>query len=122
MEGTLLFRGLTRRCPRCGELHTFTGYFHMKDACPHCGLDFVREEGYYVGGMTLNIIFAEVLTVIGLVIMVIATWPDLPVTPLIVVGVTFNILFPIFFYPISKTLWLATDLAFLHKMDPSELR
>lgn len=122
MQPTLLARGLSRRCPRCGEWKTFDRYFDMKPECPRCGLNFHPEEGYYVGAMTLNIIFAEVLTVFGLMIVIVATWPDFPVTPLIVVGVIFNLLFPILFYPISKTLWLATDLAFLHKMDPSDLR
>lgn len=89
----------------------------MKDECPRCRLDLEPEQGYYVGAMTIAILAAEALTVFLLVLAVIVTWPELPVMPLIIIGVGANIIFPILFYPISKTLWLAIDLAFLHRMD-----
>jgi len=122
METRLLFRGLTRRCPRCGEWRIFRGYFALKESCPRCGLDLVREEGYYVGAMTVNIVVAEILTVLLIAIVTIWTWPDLPVYELIAAGVGLNILFPIVFYPLTKTLWLAIDLAFFNRIDPDEVR
>lgn len=117
MQGTLLFRGLTRRCPRCGEWGIFKGFFALKKECPRCHLDLEPEEGYYVGAMTIAILAAEALTVFLLVVAIILTWPELPVMPLIIIGVGANIIFPVVFYPISKTLWLAIDLAFFHRID-----
>jgi hypothetical protein len=42
------------------------------------------------------------------------TWPKLPVLELVAIGVAINAVFPIVFYPVSKTLWVATDLIFFH--------
>jgi uncharacterized protein (DUF983 family) len=122
MRGTLLIRGLTRRCPRCGEWRIFSGYFALKDECPRCGLDLVREQGYYVGAMTVNIIAAELLAILIIVAVTIGTWPDLPVNALIIAGVGVNLLFPALFYPLTKTLWLGIDLGFLNQIDPDEMR
>lgn len=122
MREQLLFRGLTRRCPRCGEWRIFSGYFALKDACPRCGLDLVREEGYYVGAMTVNIVVAETLTVLLIAIVTIWTWPEIPVNQLIVAAVGVNLLVPIISYPLTKTLWLAIDLGYLNRIDPDEMQ
>jgi uncharacterized protein (DUF983 family) len=118
----LILRGLLGRCPRCGSGQLFVRYFTLKDACPRCGLTFQREEGYWVGAMTLNIILAEALFVAIVAVGIILTWPDLPVVPLIVIGVAANIAFPILFYPLSKTLWLGVDLAYFHRLRPEDFR
>lgn len=122
MEARLLFRGLTRRCPRCGEWGIFRGYFALKESCPRCDLDLVREEGYYVGAMTVNIVVAEILTILLIAIVTIWTWPEIPVNWLIVAAVGVNLLVPILFYPLTKTLWLAIDLAFFNRIDPDEVQ
>ena len=121
MEGRLLVRGATRRCPRCGERDIFKGYFAMRDECPRCGLDLVREQGYYVGAMIVNIAAAELLAIVLIIIATIWTWPDIPVWEIVIIGVVVNLLFPIVFYPLTKTLWLAIDLAYFHKLDPEDV-
>ncbi len=121
MRGRLLVRGATRRCPRCGERRVFDGYFALKDACPNCGLDLVREEGYYVGAMTVNIIAAELLAIFIIAVVVIWTLPDIPVNSLIIAGVAVSILFPVLFYPVTKTLWLGIDLAYFNQIDPDDI-
>jgi hypothetical protein len=92
----------------------------MLEACPRCGLVFEQEEGYWVGAMTVNIVVTELLFAVLLAIGVIATWPDLPVVPLVAIGVAVNVIFPVFFYPFSKTLWVALDLVFFNpwRMQP----
>jgi uncharacterized protein (DUF983 family) len=94
----------------------------MRKRCPRCDLDLEREQGYYVGAMSVNIGVAELVTVLALVVAIIFTWPSLPVVALIVGGVALNIAFPILFYPLSKTIWLAIDLAIFHPLRPSEIR
>jgi uncharacterized protein (DUF983 family) len=32
-----MLRGLTLRCPACGEGHMFAKFLKVADACPHCG-------------------------------------------------------------------------------------
>lgn len=34
--GTVLSRGLRRRCPKCGEGQAFKGYLKVVDRCAHC--------------------------------------------------------------------------------------
>jgi uncharacterized protein (DUF983 family) len=109
-----LWRGLTLRCARCGSGKLFRSWTRTVDACPRCGLVFEAEEGYWVGAMTLNIVVTEALTVVLLLVGVVLTWPELPVLPLVLIGVGINAIFPIVFYPISKTLWVATDLVFFN--------
>jgi uncharacterized protein (DUF983 family) len=107
-------RGLIRRCPRCGSGKLFKHWTHIIDHCPRCGLIFEAEEGYWVGAMIWNLVVTELLFVVLVGIGVALTWPELAVWPLVSIGVALNGIFPIIFYPISKTLWVATDLVFLH--------
>ena len=53
-RGLMLWRGLTRRCPRCGGGKLFQRWFRMVPDCPHCGLHFEREPGYWVGAVAIN--------------------------------------------------------------------
>ena len=48
------------------------------------------------------------------------TWPDVPWTVLAIVTVAVNLVFPILFYPWSKTLWIALDLS-VHPLEKHEL-
>ncbi len=90
----------------------------MHPRCETCGLNFDHEEGYWTGAMAFNIVFAEVFFVVILVAVVVSSWPNIPMMPLIVAGLVTNLIFPIFFYPMSKTLWLAFDLSFFHAQRP----
>jgi uncharacterized protein (DUF983 family) len=109
----LLGRAGRLRCPRCGAPGVFAGWFRMRERCPGCDLRFERgEEGYFIGGYTLNLIAAEVLLVLFLLAIGLATWPDVPWRLLQYGGGALMIAVPILFYPFSKTLWLALDLIF----------
>lgn len=114
LQARLLLRGLRKRCPRCGAGGLFSTFFTLRDACPRCGLRFEREDGYWVGAMTIAIVVTMLVFVAVMTVVIILTWPDLPVGPLIAVGVVLNTLFPIVFYPSTKTLWLAVDLGWFH--------
>ncbi len=94
----------------------------MVERCPGCGLSYEHEEGYWVGAMTVSIGVVLLTTIAALGVTVIATWPDIPVVPVIVIGVIATGLFPIIFYPFSKTIWVALDLAFFNRGATSEGR
>jgi uncharacterized protein (DUF983 family) len=85
----------------------------MRPRCPECGLVTERgEEGYQVGSYMFNIVASEMIFA-GIFLGVLwYTWPDPPWRILQVVGVTVMILAPFLFFPFSKTLFLAFDLAF----------
>lgn len=110
----LFARGLTRRCARCGQGRLFHRWTAMVDACPRCGLVFEQEEGYWVGALTIATVAALLVSAAAIVTVTILTWPEIPMAPVMAVGVIGMILFPILFYPFSKTLWVAIDLAFFN--------
>ena len=112
-RGLMLWRGLTRRCPRCGGAKLFKGWFRMVPDCPYCGLHFEREPGYWVGAVAINTTVIGILFAIVLVAVSAATIPDIPWVTLLLAEVVVMAVGPVVFYPFSKTLWVAIDRAFL---------
>lgn len=102
-------RAFRRSCPLCGDA-AFDSYFTMKESCDRCGLKFEREPGYWVGATIINttVIFATFLIVF--LVGIVATWPDVPWVRLLVALAIVNIVIPIAFYPVSKTLWSALEM------------
>ena len=90
----------------------FRAWFAMRPDCPRCGLVFAHEEGYWTGAMMVNLAVTEILFLATFVVFLVATWPDVPWVSLLVLVVMVNVAVPVVFYPFSKTLWVAGDLAF----------
>ena len=92
----------------------FLTWLRMCPNCPSCGIHFDREPqgGYWIGSYTINLMATETLFVVAFVGALLATWPDPPWDLLIYGDVALMIAFPIFFFPFSKTLFLAVDLTF----------
>jgi uncharacterized protein (DUF983 family) len=42
---TALRRGISRRCPHCGQGPLFSGWAHHLERCPVCGLVYERNPG-----------------------------------------------------------------------------
>lgn len=106
----LLFaRALRLRCPACGKGRLFAGWFDMRKSCPACGVWIDREEGYFLGAIAVNLILTELLCAGGILAILILSWPNPPWLALQVGGVLYTLLFPIAFFPWSRTLWLAMD-------------
>ena len=108
-----LQRALTRRCPYCGGSGIYDGFLGLKEACPHCGVVFEREEGYFLGAFALNLIVAEVLGLALVIALLFGTelrnldllWQEL-------IAVAFVVALPILFFPYSRGIWMAMDLVF----------
>ena len=82
----------------------------MLERCPRCDLKFERIEGHLTGALGINTVVSFiVLLVVGIAGFVI-TYPELPLLPLVSTTIAVAVLFPIAFYPFSKTLWTAIDL------------
>jgi uncharacterized protein (DUF983 family) len=107
-----LLRGARGRCPRCGGGGIFASLNELHDRCPTCGLGFEREDGYWLGAMWIAISLVEVVFGVFFVGGMLLTWPDVPWTFLLVVGLVLNGLIPIVGYGWSKTVWLGIDHAF----------
>jgi len=106
-------RALRRRCPNCGARPVTVGWFGLLLACPQCHLRLDRgDSDYFVGALVFNMAFAEGLLALGLLAVLVWTWPNPPWNVLYYGGIAAMILAPIVFYPYSKLCWLAFDLLF----------
>ncbi len=114
----MLWRGATRRCPRCESGGLFRRWTEMVDVCPRCGLEFEHEEGYWLGAIVINTVVSGVVIALLFALVVGLTWPEIPGWPLALGGLPIAIGLPIAFYPVSKTLWVAIDRCFLHPLRP----
>jgi len=106
-------RGLRLRCPACGLGLLYRSFFQMRDECDYCGLVFVREQGYFVGAIYLNVIATESL--------IFSAYVALTFWLRVADEVTYTILFslalalPLFFNRHARSVWLSLD----YVLDPS---
>jgi uncharacterized protein (DUF983 family) len=124
--GTMVWRGMRRRCPRCGGGKLFQGYFTMKPSCPRCGHCFEprAEEGFFLGALTINLGVTQTLILLGLFVYIAVLAGGeggVPVIPLLLVAGVLVVALPILFYPFARTIWAACDLV-LHTMDPNQAK
>jgi hypothetical protein len=101
----------------CGQGKIFTRWVRMSERCPRCQFRFRREPGEWLGSWFLNICLAQVLLVLVLIVEVAVSAPRPSVAGLLGSALAVAVGFPVFFFPFSRTLWVAIDLA----MRPLEL-
>jgi uncharacterized protein (DUF983 family) len=123
---TMIWRGIRRRCPRCGGGNLFQGYFRMRPACPTCGHCFEprAEEGFFLGALTINLGVTQTAILLGLfayIIVLAGGDGGIPVVPVLLVSAVLVVALPILFYPFARTIWAACDCA-LHAMDSPNRR
>ena len=107
--GRAFARGLTRRCPRCGSGRLFRRWLKIRERCPRCGLRLEREEGGFLGAMTIKYAVTTLAWIALLVVWLIVDLPGLRVVPLAVTSVGLVAAFPLVFFPFSKTIWATVD-------------
>ena len=119
---TLLLRGLTRRCPWCGDRRAyFTGWFRRQPACRRCGRGFRRgDHAFELGAVTANMILTFIVILATLAVTIGITAPDIPVLPIMIVTATIGLLGPAVLYPVGYTTWQAIDL-WMRPPSPAEL-
>ena len=106
-------RGLTNRCPNCGGRTLFKrgAFFELNGACPRCGLQFERDEGFFLGSMSLNygVTIAGWLAPVALC----WHWGVLSGTAAAILAIAGAILVPVVFYRSSRSWWLMNYYIFL---------
>ena len=115
-----MWRGMTKRCPACGQGHLFQRWINMAEVCPRCGLHFERIEGHWIGAVGINTIVSFGAVLIATVVGLVSTFPDFPVGPLMLANLTVAIIVPLFFYPFSRTVWTGVDIA-MRPLEPHEV-
>ncbi len=119
--GLIFRRALRLRCPLCGGRPILLSWFTVAPSCPSCGLHLDRDEpGYWIGSYTVNLFLTEGVLALGLLIGLLVTWPAVPWTMLMVIGLVLAVLFPVLVFPHTKLLYLAIDLAF-RPVEPNDL-
>ena len=86
----------------------------MMDRCPGCGYLFAREEGSFLGAFVIN--FAITIAGLGIVMAVLIAvlaggGSSGTIATVAISAIAVAVILPIVFYPFSKTLWTAIDLA-----------
>ncbi len=118
-RGQIVARGLTNRCPNCGAHALFRegSLFDLNKRCPVCGLVLEKDEGSFLGAMSLNY---------GVTIIVFLV-PDLlfylggvfgGLTAAIIAGIG-AIAIPVLFYRSSRSWWLMNYYFFLPQHLPA---
>lgn len=111
--GRMLLRGIARRCPRCGSGRIFASWFRLGERCPRCRLRLERENDFFLGGYVINLAVTEGLLALALFVYVlrITADPGTFLVPVLVAGGIISVVLPILFFPFSRTIWMAIDLA-----------
>lgn len=52
---------LQGKCPHCVNGAIFASFWHMNEYCPHCGIKFEREVGYFSMAIFMGYILAAIL-------------------------------------------------------------
>jgi uncharacterized protein (DUF983 family) len=102
----VLGRGLGNRCPNCGgnTLFRARSWFEVNRACSQCGLVFERDEGFFIGSMSINY---GVTLVFFLTPVIVLTYKGYIGTTLAIVLSGLGALgFPVLFYRSSRSWWL----------------
>jgi uncharacterized protein (DUF983 family) len=109
----IITRGLTNRCPNCGGRTLFKAgtLFEVNAACPQCGLKIDRDEGFFLGSMSLN--YGVTLVCFLTPVMLLAYYKVIGVTPAVVLAGIGAIAVPALFYRSSRSWWLMSYYLFL---------
>lgn len=103
---SVMLRCLRLRCPVCGDSLIIRSPFKIRHHCPKCGALYQREDGFFVGALTINVITTElIILVLYLVSMLLVRSFQLVLVILFIVG----LLFPLCFYHHSWSIWLSLD-------------
>ncbi len=114
-------RGLSNRCPNCGGRTLFKKgtLFEINPACPDCGLRIERDEGFFLGSMSLNYGLTVVLCLLPLTLL--ACYGVIRVGLAVILAAAAAVCFPIAFYRTSRSLWLMNYYLVLPEQLPANL-
>lgn len=103
----MLWDLLRLRCPVCREGTVFTGPYAMNETCPHCGIRFERENGYFLGAMVFAYVMGVASVVPTIILLVRRYEAEMPT----VIGVPILqlLLLQPLIYMYSRMMWMYLD-------------
>ncbi len=117
----IIRRGLTNRCPDCGGRTLFKkgSLFEVNRECGACGLRIERDEGGFLGALSLN--YGVTLVGFLLPVLLLAVFEVISFTAAAVAAGLGAVVFPALFYRSSRSWWLMTYYLVLPHHLPSNL-
>ena len=79
----------------------------MARECALCGLRFERAQGYFVGAIYINYAATVVIMLAGSLLL--WWYTELSAVQQLMIWVPFGVLFPLWFFRYSRSLWLALE-------------
>ncbi|HTJ78978.1 MAG TPA: DUF983 domain-containing protein [Rariglobus sp.] len=121
-RGQIFARGISNRCPNCGGNTLFKdgSMFELNPECPRCGLKIERDEGFFLGSMSLNYGVTVICFLVPVLILYLVDALSGPVAA-ILAGIG-AIGIPILFYRASRSWWLMSYYFFLPRHLPANQR
>lgn len=119
-NATLLWRGITTRCPACGEWHTHERFAKLRPSCPRCSLKFERIFGHSLGYIGINTVVTFSLTFVVVLVGTFLRFPDPPGSWLLWAALATAASVPIVFLRPAHTVWTAMDLI-MRPLTPGEI-
>jgi hypothetical protein len=86
----------------------------MNPLCDHCQLKYDRDAGYFLGSIYINYGLTALIVAIGYPLLFFGF--GVAPRPLLLAGMAFCILFPLWFFRYARSLWIGFDQFF----DPSQ--
>jgi uncharacterized protein (DUF983 family) len=121
-HGQIIARGLANRCPNCGGRTLFQAGspFRLNPECPQCGLKIEKDEGFFLGAMSLN----YGVTLVVFLAPVALCWYAgiLGDTASIALAVAFAVIVPVALYRSSRSWQLMLYYTFLPQHLPANRR
>ena len=118
-RGQIIARGLTNRCPNCGGRTLFKpgAWFELNAECLRCGLRIERDEGFFLGSMSLN----YGVTLIGVLtpVLILAWYRVIAGLTAVIVAGAGAILAPVLLYRSSRSWWLMNYYVFFPQHLPA---
>jgi len=105
-----LWKALRLRCPYCHRGKLFRGWPNrMFRHCPNCGLPYLRESGFYLGGMILTYIFTTFAVLAIFTVSLLLPGFGLTEGTEGLLWLTLAVLLTVVFVRPAYSLWLAID-------------
>lgn len=104
---TLFCRSMRLRCPLCGQGAMFKNLIQMNPNCPHCGIKFEREPGFFLGSIYINYGIATLTVAIAYPILLFNG--IVAETPLLIGSLVFVVVSSLVMFPLARSLWLGFD-------------
>ena len=97
---------LRLKCSHCRQGPVYRGLLQMNETCPHCGIHFEREQGYWM--MSVFVGYVMYFAILGPISLILYLQETPPMTLFaIVAGLTVLLAVPIFIY--ARVIWLHLD-------------